>query len=347
MALSQTVETSVAMHKYIDLHVTLSSPYPNRNFSINIKSKILAHGITALFGPSGSGKTTILRALTGLPKQRSAQITVDNRALQNNSIYIKPEARGFIYVGNERQLFPHMTIQQNWRYAQQNGQKRKANSVSAHKQAQPISASQSIDPALLAETFNLSHLMNALPRTLSTGEAQKASILAAILSAPQMLLLDEPLGNIDYSEKQKLVSFIKQTSELCKVPMLYVSHHPNEVNAIADEIIFIQAGHVIASGPLSELKEMLYKQGKSQTQEQRKAPEYPTCNAGVISLDQPTQASFRTCRPGTITKVMPLEHGNYSVHLSTDSGTCNIEVPMAFVEQYKIQAGLDVYYCEI
>lgn len=319
------------MTKFIDLEIQLPSPFVNRAFSVDISTTLLAHGVTALFGPSGAGKTTTLRALTGLPKQKNLYARLNQTVFQDNKTYITPEKRQIIYVSSERQLFPHLTVSQNWQYAQ----KRAHNNISGLQKkhiAQTNSHHLNLDT--LAERFGVSHLQSALPSTLSTGETQKVTLIRAILSAPRVLLLDEPLGNIDYAEKNKLIRFIREIASDFRIPILYVSHHPDEICALAKHVLLMKAGRVIEHGPIEQIKHRLFSAEKT------------PARTGVISLSPAVDVDFTSCEPS---KIIALQKGGdtkeYTVTLSSEHKTFTSMASADFVESRALAVGKTVYFC--
>jgi molybdate transport system ATP-binding protein len=335
------------MSDTITLYIDIPLPYKERLFSVAINTFILSQGITALFGPSGAGKTTLLRALTGLPKLNQAYVKFGDIILQDNNTYVSPRKRGFFYVSNEQHLFPHMTVSENWRFAQHHAQKR----TGRYRRLELATRQPYLtDLQSLASQFDLTNLLNALPQTLSTGEAQKASLLRAVLTGPDVLLLDEPLGNIDYRKKHQLIEFIRVISEIFSIPMLYISHNPEEVCAIAQRILIIQGGKVTASGPTHELQ--------SQLANTAPTPKSPTSTGavGILSISPSDLYDFKACYQGHILSITPCGPDSRNQidiskqHTITVSLNDSIRQTVArneFLQKYGLTVGSAVYFCEI
>lgn len=317
------------MSDFTDLKINLPSPFPDRTFSLDINTQILSQGVTALFGPSGAGKTTALRALTGLPKQKNLYTRFNQTVLQDQHTYIKPEKRNIIYVSSEKQLFPHLTVQQNWLYAQRRAQTR----LNMHKQD---NNKISLNPESLANRFGIRHLQSALPQTLSTGEAQKVTLIRAVLSAPRLLLLDEPLGNIDYTEKKKLMTFILEIAECFEIPMLYISHHTDEVRSLAEYVLFMENGHIVNSGSIEAMSEKLISQHQTRP------------SHGVISLHPTPDIDIKSCTPSEVVSIQPANNTS-QCHVTLLSGTHTFTttVSNSFLKSKMIRTGDTVFFCTI
>ncbi len=204
-------------------------------FQLEAQLTIAAAGITALFGPSGAGKTTLLRALAGL-EHASGTLRVDGEIWQENDTFLPPHKRAVGYVFQESSLFDHLPVQANLEY----GFKRAAGSS-------PLT----FDAAV--ELLSLATLLNKYPAELSGGERKRTAIARALLRNPRVMLLDEPLASLDIHHQREVLPFLERLHKETAMPMLYVSHSPDEIARIADHLILMDAGAITASGTLNDV----------------------------------------------------------------------------------------------
>ena len=190
---------------------------------------------TALFGPSGAGKSSVLEALAGLRPEIGGVIELGGRRVDG----LWPEDRRMGWVPQEASLFPHMSVAGNIDFAVRAGAGR------------PRAAS-ALDTATAArraiEALEIGPLLERRASELSGGERQRAAIARALASAPDLLLLDEPLSSVDRPLRARIVPFLKALPERTGVPMLFVSHDPHEVRALAGHVIVLADGRVLAQG---------------------------------------------------------------------------------------------------
>jgi molybdate transport system ATP-binding protein len=196
-------------------------------------------GITALFGPSGAGKTTVLRAIAGLFKLRDGRIVLDERVLTDTASHIAlaPHARKLGVVFQEPRLFPHLSVEGNLRFGWQRARPRLSEA----------------DVAELIASLELEPLLHRGPSKLSGGERQRVAIGRALLASPSLLLLDEPLAGLDRPLKEEILPYLERLRDEARVPILYVSHAIDEVIRLADEVVVMAAGRVIAHGNVFEV----------------------------------------------------------------------------------------------
>lgn len=206
-----------------------------RGFTLDVDLNLPATGVTALFGPSGSGKTTVLRCIAGLERASEGRLVIDGEVWQDANTWLPPHRRPIGYVFQEASLFSHLTVLGNLRY----GLKR---SSEAHR--------VSIDHAV--ELLGIGHLLDRKPERLSGGERQRVGIARALAVSPRLLLMDEPLAALDLKRKQEILPYLERLHAELRIPVLYVSHMPEEVVRLADYLVSMEAGRVLASGPLAE-----------------------------------------------------------------------------------------------
>jgi molybdate transport system ATP-binding protein len=195
---------------------------------------------TALFGPSGAGKTTIVNLVAGLMAPDRGHIVLGDKILfdPNTRVNISPHRRHIGYVFQEGRLFPHLTVRRNLDYGR-----------FMNRLARDLN-----DERRIVDLLDVGHLLNRRPATLSGGERQRVAIGRALLTRPQLLLLDEPLASLDAPRKGEILPYLVRLRDDVGVPMIYVSHQPEEVKQIANEVVRIEAGRVSARGGLELLE---------------------------------------------------------------------------------------------
>lgn len=208
-------------------------------FALDVDLAVPARGVTALFGPSGSGKTTLLRLIAGLDRA-PGRLVVGDAIWQDEKTFLPAYRRALGYVFQEASLFPHLSVRGNLEY----GMKRTGHR-SSHRGA-------GADFSGIVDLLGISRLLDRKPDTLSGGERQRAAIARALLTRPRLLLMDEPLAALDLARKEEILPYLEQLHEALKIPILYVSHAPDEVARLADHIVVLEAGRALASGPLTD-----------------------------------------------------------------------------------------------
>ncbi len=190
--------------------------------------------ITALFGPSGSGKTTILRCIAGLERAHG-NLTVDGEVWQDDKHFRPTHQRPIGYVFQEPSLFAHLSVRENLLY----GWKRV-----------PV-AQRLVTVDGVVEWLGLRQLLDRRdPSALSGGEKQRVAIGRALLTSPRLLLMDEPLAALDNASKTAILAALQRLQRELALPVLYVSHALDEVARLADHVVLLEAGRVVAEGPL-------------------------------------------------------------------------------------------------
>jgi len=208
------------------------------NFQLDVTLKA-GPGITALFGPSGSGKTSLINMVAGLSRPDHGRIVVDDRVLfeSQSGIDVPPEHRHLGYVFQEGRLFPHLSVKGNLTFGWQR--------MPAHQ--------RSVQFADVVDVLGIGHLLKRHPAGLSGGEKSRVAIGRALLASPRILLMDEPLASLDAGRKAELLPFIVNLASQFAIPILYVSHAMDEVLGLADTLVLMENGRVIADGPVEEV----------------------------------------------------------------------------------------------
>ena len=216
------------------------------DFTLDVSLQLPGRGVTAIFGPSGSGKTTLLRSIAGLeraPSESDGYLAVNGDVWQDTRVNVrkgifKPvHNRSLGYVFQAANLFNHLSVQGNLDY----GLRRI-----------PV-AERKVSLSQATELLGIEKLLARQPDTLSGGERQRVAIARALATSPQLLLMDEPLAALDVQRKAEVLPYLERLHTELDIPVLYVSHAPDEVARLADHLVLLDAGQVTASGPTREL----------------------------------------------------------------------------------------------
>ena len=212
-------------------------------FTLATKFETDAQGVIAVFGRSGAGKTSIVNVLAGLIKPDKGHVEVNGKVLLDtkNGINVPPEKRRLAYVFQESRLFPFHSVHRNLTY----GMKRTPE------------AERRVDFDDVVQLLGLQNLLERKPRSLSGGERQRVSLGRALLTSPNLLLMDEPLASLDTTRKQDILSFIERLRDHFHIPIVYVSHDVDEIIRLADTLILLDEGRVAAMGSVEELTSRL------------------------------------------------------------------------------------------
>ncbi len=199
-------------------------------------------GVTALFGRSGAGKTSIVNMLAGLVKPDDGRIVSDDVVLFDRArgIDLKPERRRLGYVFQEALLFPHLTVKRNLLY----GFRRNTGTSATGAQVTP------------ERVIDLLRLGDLLPRRiagLSGGEKQRLAIGRALLANPRILLMDEPLASLDAAHRDEILPFLETLHQSFAIPIVYVTHQIDEIIRLADTMVVLEDGRVMAEGGVEEI----------------------------------------------------------------------------------------------
>jgi molybdate transport system ATP-binding protein len=198
-------------------------------FALEIHERFDAR-VTALFGPSGAGKTTVLDAIAGLRSPRTGRIVLGERTLFSSEprVSLPPQSRHIGYVTQDVALFPHMNVRRNVLYGRRPGQKLSLETV--------------------ARMLEIPGLLDRPVAQLSGGERQRVALARALMSAPELLLLDEPLAAVDVDLRRRILPYLERVRDELAVPIVYVTHARDEVLRLADRVVLLDRGRVTASG---------------------------------------------------------------------------------------------------
>ena len=195
------------------------------NVTFNIEKE---GDIICLLGPSGIGKTTILRTIAGLEKIQSGKILLKDKIISSKDKHVEPENRNISLAFQDNSLFPHYNVIQNIEFGAERNKKKKKDLT--------------IDEVI--KFLHLKHVKDKFPHQISSGEAQRASLARALLSKPDLLLLDEPLSNIDQSFKEEIQVKLKQILTDLKITTIVVTHDSYEAFYLGSKCGIILDGHL-------------------------------------------------------------------------------------------------------
>ncbi|GAA5181668.1 molybdenum ABC transporter ATP-binding protein [Acinetobacter kookii] len=203
--------------------------YQQGDFSLNVELE-MQQQLLGIVGASGSGKSTLLKNIVGLLKPQQGYIQLNEQLLMDTrqNIHIPMYQRKIALIFQHALLFPHMNVQQNLRYAE--------------KLVDKSERKFQFDD--IVELLDLTTLIQRKAHQLSGGEAQRVSIGRALLSSPHLLLLDEPLTGLDRSLKQQILPFFKRIKEELDLPVIYVTHHPEELEYLEAETLQLSQGQL-------------------------------------------------------------------------------------------------------
>jgi len=196
-------------------------------------------GITALFGRSGAGKTSIVNAVAGLLRPEVGRVVADGTVLLDTAAgtALPVHRRRIGYVFQEGRLFPHLTTRQNLAYGRWFAGRRAGTRDSAH----------------VVRLLGLEGLLDRRPARLSGGEKQRVAIGRALLSAPRLLLMDEPLASLDDARKEEILPYLERLRDETRIPILYVSHSVSEIARLATTVVVISEGRSLRSGSATDI----------------------------------------------------------------------------------------------
>lgn len=208
-------------------------------FSLDVNFSAQVPGVTALFGPSGSGKSTVLSIVAGLLRPQAGRVALGGSVLLDSAagVDMAAERRRCAVVFQDAKLLPHLSVETNLRY----GARRAPRDATGPEFAEVVGL------------LGIAPLLRRRPRALSGGERQRVALGRALLARPRLLLMDEPLAALDGARKLEILGFLERLRDVARIPVLYVTHALDEVDRLADTLVLMEAGRVLAAGPLEAL----------------------------------------------------------------------------------------------
>ncbi len=208
------------------IEISVKQSRPGFTLDVNIR---LGHGITALFGPSGAGKSSLLNLIAGLEQPDAGRIHIGSETIFDSKakINLAVHKRRIGYVFQDALLLPHLSVRNNLRYGIKQG---------------------GMEFSSIVEFLGISALLDRGPSTLSGGERQRVAIGRALLSAPRLVLMDEPLASLDMDRKREIFPYIEQLQKKFGIPVILVSHAVEEVARLAQHVVVMRDGKIVAEG---------------------------------------------------------------------------------------------------
>jgi len=322
--------------------------------------------VTALFGRSGSGKTTIVNLIAGLAKPDRGHIEIDGRVLFDSAagIDVPVQARRIGYVFQEARLFPHLTVRRNL--------------LCGH--ALTPASERSVSLEHIVALLGLDRLLERRPGALSGGEKQRVAIGRALLAGPRVLLMDEPLASLDAPRKAEIMQYVERLRDDVGVPIIYVSHAVDEVVRMADWVVLMAAGRVVAAGSVEDVmgrpdlgtaagifeggtvidarivaQDLDYElatlafDGGTLTVTNVDALIGEAVRVRIrardvsVALEAPRSISIQNVLTGVIASVGPAQAGVVSVSISVGTVTLRARVTRRAAEQLALEPGMAVY----
>lgn len=293
-----------------------------QGFAMTLACELPGRGITAIYGPSGSGKTTLLDCVAGLRRPESGStVCCKGETWQQGATFTPPWQRDIGYVFQDARLFPHLSVKGNLDYAMQRCRGRKSPGLEQ-----------------VVALLELDTLLQRNAEALSAGQKQRVAIGRALLSAPRLLLLDEPLANLDRAAGQQCLAYLQRLEEEFELPMLYVSHDIEEVSQLADYLVLMDQGRLTGQGSPLDLCARL----DTRLSHEEQAAAIAQCSIsrhdpefGLTELDIEGQQLFVTHlpqSPGQLRRVrIPARDVSICRQRPTDSSILNI-LPVTLTE---------------
>jgi len=219
------------------LQVLLSRDFGG--FTLSVDLHLPPRGVTVIFGPSGSGKSTLLRCIAGLEPEARGCVSLNGQVWQDDHTgrFLPVHRRPIGYVFQDASLFPHLTVRANLEY----GMRR------APSDKRRIGFDQALD------LLGIRPLLERYPERLSGGEQQRVGMARALLTSPSLLLMDEPLAALDIALKREILPYLERLHAELSIPVLYVTHSPEEMTRLADYLVMLAAGRVRGHGALAAM----------------------------------------------------------------------------------------------
>ncbi len=223
---------------------------PLAAFSLQVDLALPQRGISAIFGASGSGKTTLLRGVAGLQRPNDGLVHIAGQVWQDDAqnVFLPTWKRPLGYVFQEASLLEHLSVEKNLQYGRTRslrGGLGRAAQGDAHTHVHALDA--------VIDLLGLAQLLQRRAHQLSGGERQRVAIARALATEPQLLLLDEPLAALDHARRQEILPWLERLRDELHIPMLYVTHAADEVARMAETLVVLQQGQVLACGPVGAL----------------------------------------------------------------------------------------------
>lgn len=334
-------------------------------FALDVGFEAPPAGVTTLFGPSGCGKSTILAAVAGLLRPDEGRVAIGQAVLLDTArrVFVPPERRRCGVVFQDARLFPHLSVETNLRYGL--------------RRAPPDARGPGFEEVVAL--LGIGHLLTRRPAGLSGGERQRVALGRALLARPRLLLMDEPLAALDTARRAEVLPFLARLRDVAGLPILYVTHALEEVDALADHLVLLEAGRIVAAGSAealslrTDLPQLVGRrdagvllpcivrgatggltalgfEGGELLTTARPGPEGTRLRLRLrardvaIAIEEPRGLSTRNILPATIAGITPgNEPGEAFVQLAIGPTTLLSRVTLHSVERLSLRPGLPVW----
>jgi molybdate transport system ATP-binding protein len=246
-------------------------------------------GITILFGPSGAGKSTLLDCIAGLTRPEEGRIEIGGDVLFDSSrgIHLAAQKRRIAYVFQTLALFPHLSVEENVAYG--------LNNLEQEKRQERVGE--------ILAAFRVEKLREQKPGEISGGEKQRVALARSLVTEPSLLLLDEPLTGLDAELKAAIVDDLRAWNTAKRIPILYVTHSREEVDALGERVLAMENGHIVSAGAPMEVLDAPRRKKLAQA------------------------AGFENLLSGT---VLDLRETDGVMRVRLEESACEIEVPLGY-----------------
>ena len=194
---------------------------PLASFTLDVSLELRAR-TTALYGPSGAGKTSLLEVIAGVRRPSRGFVSINDRVVVDDRVFVPPRERRTGYVPQDDALFPHLSVRRNVFYG---------GTSSAH----------------VIDVLEIAPLLDRGVKKLSGGERKRVALARALMRDPEILLLDEPLAGVDLAMRARVLEYLTRVRDELRVPMVYVTHQREELEALCDEVVTMREGRVVSA----------------------------------------------------------------------------------------------------
>jgi molybdate transport system ATP-binding protein len=310
-------------------------------FRLTADCETPASGITVVFGPSGAGKSMLLAAIAGLHRLESGRVAFNTRVLEDAAARtrIGPHDRGIGLVFQDARLFPHLSVRGNIQYAE-------------HRRPAARNAPITIE---IARRLEIEDLLDRRVRNLSGGERSRVALARAIVSAPELLLLDEPFAALDGRRRRAFLKLLKDLSKSQNLPLLVVTHQVEEVAELADHVIAMKGGHVVSHGPAADVmnrpdfaalldrRDFGARMDAAVVAGGHTGGVWIKADSVLLAAEEPRGISARNVWRGTVRSIAREPDGSVMVSLAAEAGYISSRITPEALADLRLQEGVTVW----